>query len=84
VSKNSLTCKVQVFSEGSGGFTAAVLPARSVTGTLSLMAQQILRKCVFVCACTGVRMTLINPYPDIWHGFFRPGSKLLACEHCRR
>lgn len=49
--------------------SAGVLPVRSVTGTLLLTAQQILCKCVcvFVDACAVVVMTLINPYPDIWH-----------------
>lgn len=42
-----------------------VLPA-----TVTLLTDgsaDLIQVCMCVCACACVAMTLINPYPDIWH-----------------
>lgn len=56
--------------------SAAVLPVRSVTGTLLLTAQQILCKCV--CVCGRVRWCVDDPYKSL--------ARHLAwqCLHCSK
>lgn len=35
--------------------------------TFTDASADFMQVCMCACACAGVAMTLINPYPDIWH-----------------